>query len=270
MATVSQEEQSSSDDDDYKGVDLISESEGSEPDVEAAETRNILESEDDNTDVGGTQLHRPSSPPPSVTSDWDGFDLDDGPFSAELGLSSDASLLVNPFFTSELELLNAANSHNELAPAPESKRVRFRDDVMVSSDTSCSNSSSDHDHTFPDLFLQQDHLDPQFRRMIENEQDNDDGGSGSTDGEGSYWDLRGSDDAREDALSSHAKKSTSPHPEWHCCTPEEFDQHVLDSRATNDDDSDSEGSSSGYESALICTARCCIIIVETDIIRIDS
>jgi hypothetical protein len=263
MAT-SLDENTSSDDDGYKGIDLISESDGDEPDVEAAEARNIIDSEEESTDGKRIRVP-PSSPPPSVTSDWEGFDLDDDPFSANLDFMSDTFPPMNHLFHDEIESLTTANEtggQENLRPA-ESKRVRFRDDVLVSSDSSCSTSSDGDDHGFPDLFMQQDLLDPQFRRMIETEQDNDDGGSGSTDGEGSYWDLRGSDDACDEQSSIIDRHCfTGNHPQWLSRAPEGFDRHASVNGPADGDGHGSEGSSSGYESMFLGATGGCFIVDE--------
>ncbi|KAI9678760.1 MAG: hypothetical protein M1817_005817 [Caeruleum heppii] len=230
--TVGSTAQSSSDDEDYKAVDLISDSDDAEPDVEQAEERNIIESEVDNDDGGGSAA-LVGPPPPSVASDcWEGFDLDEGLFSADLQFAQlfetqDAHDQLYP--TAETDFLDSLDV-NTPATSPtitESKRVRFTDE-LPSSDTS---TSDEDDDVFPDLFMEVDQLDPHFRRMIENEQDNDDGNSHSSDGDGSYWDFRGSDDSKGADDASHP---TNP-------------RRAAYSDSEGSESGSSVGSSSGYE-----------------------
>ena len=178
-----------SSDDDYGGVDLISDSDEDEPDVEVAEEQAIIESaEDDDDDV------LQSDPRPSIEDDqnsWDGIDMD----SQEV-LGEDV-----PFFDEQMARMNApdhdtvatvwnatnsqSDDEDEAEASPEtSRRVRF--DLSESSA-----GSDDDDDLFPDIFLDQSSLDPAFRRIIESGDDNDDAGASSE--EGSYWDFQGSD-----------------------------------------------------------------------------
>ncbi|KAI9811302.1 MAG: hypothetical protein M1832_000916 [Thelocarpon impressellum] len=251
MADRSAESGTSDDDAAYKAVDLISDSDSDEPDVEEAEERNIID-EAASSAAGTAAL--PCSPPPSVASDWEGFEIPDPLFSAEGG---DPYSQDNPYFADELELYNVANAldRDSPVPAPESKRVRFQDDVACSDSPSSVTTDGDED-VFPDLFMQQDLLDPQFRQMIENDQDNDDGGSGGSNA--SYWDLRGSDGSPANdpvALSdpmdlgnplvlgddANLGKTT---PLWPNRATEGLDRSVLERQ---EDPESAQGSSSGYE-----------------------
>ncbi|KAF2814436.1 uncharacterized protein BDZ99DRAFT_237474 [Mytilinidion resinicola] len=100
------------------------------------------------------------------------------------------------------------------------KRVRFDDDVHFS-DSSSSDDSDAEESMFPDLFMPQDKLDPDFRMMIEN--DEDEAGSLASDGsEASYWSLGDGQ--------GFAVRNSAPH------------------HANMDDDSDTETGSSGYDS----------------------
>lgn len=101
------------------------------------------------------------------------------------------------------------------------KRVRFDDEIQVSS--SSSSSSSDLDSTlFPDLFLDQDKLPPSIYQMIENDHDDTDNEDFASPGsDRSYWDL-GQDESR----------NIKPH------RTAEFDES-------------SDPGSSGYESMLV-------------------
>ena len=246
---------SSSDDEEYKAVDLISDSDEDEPDVEQAEERNIIHSEEEHSD-SAAPVERDSSPQPSV--DWEGFDLNDKIFSADLTELGNPFADTEPHFANEIELYNAASmlDHDSPRPGFESKRVRFRDDVPHS-DSSRSMSTDGDDDGFPDLFMQQDSLDPHFRCMIEADGDADDGASGSTDGDGSYWDFRGSDDTNEDGFS----RNNRPQPYWDDRTAGHLDRNVLDHIFDDEDSGSSNGSSSGYESA--CNKSWVEIVTDT-------
>src|SRR5204862_884701 len=67
-------------------------------------------------------------------------------------------------------------------------------------------SDDDEDNEFPDLFLDQDRLDPLVRSLIEND---DDGVPRSSDGEGSYWDLHSNEDG---APRPDCNNVVVPHP----------------------------------------------------------
>jgi hypothetical protein len=114
------------------------------------------------------------------------------------------------------------------------KRVRFDDDVQMT-DSSDSETSGIEDSMFPDLFMPQDKLDPDFRRIIEN----DDNQLSSSDSENSYWSL-GQDD-------TFATQVTT------------IDPTGLDS--------ESEAGSSGYESMHMCR-RCLDIFLLTRFSRL--
>lgn len=214
-----------SSDDDYAGVDLITDSEEDEPDVEAAEEEAIIESEDDDD--------ASAAPQPSVDDDhssWAGFDNDE-PFGEQ------------PFFDEHMgrtENDSAYNASSEGGSRRPSK-VHFEDS---DSDTA---HDSDNDDIFPDIFLPMDQLDRGFRRTLEKDNPDEDDGASSDD---SYWDFQGSDGA-------------APPPEQTNLDGDIFDLGNLDNadkegekQADNEDDkddsnSDSEssiGSASGYES----------------------
>ncbi|MCJ1396930.1 hypothetical protein MMC11_000122 [Xylographa trunciseda] len=205
-----------SEDEDYNGVDLISDSDEGEPTLEKMEERMIIDSEEEN---GGGVVSRnfPTSPPSTTSEDWRG-----------IGFGDDSFLSDIPFFDEQIgrtdsdALANALDLYREstpsqILPSPElapTRRVRFADDVSHSSDSRTSLATVDNS-IFPDLFMNQDSLDPTFRQLIEN--DDEDENHSITDGEGSYWDL----DDNEDF---------------------ELERHGL-----GDDSSSNGGSSSGYE-----------------------
>ncbi|KAI9876229.1 MAG: hypothetical protein M1830_006980 [Pleopsidium flavum] len=214
-----------SDEDDYNGVDLISDSDEEEPEVEQLEEKMIIDSEDDNEAV--IQSPRVSMGPPSISSGgWDGFDLDDGVFLSDVPFFDEQISRNDPNLLNEIAIYNAASFFEgldsqgldcEAVTSPTPRRVRFEEEVRQYSDSTSTDGSDEDEDGFPDLFMHQDSLDPGFRLMIENDNDEDDGHS-LTDGEGSYWDLKDRDDF-------------------------EFEKHGLDGH----DGSSSCGSSSGYE-----------------------
>jgi hypothetical protein len=192
-----------SSDDDYAGVDLISDSEDEEPDVEEAEEQAIIESaEEDNDDAVQ------SSPRPSIDDDqssWDGFDVN----SPEEVLGENV-----PFFEDQMARMNvpdhdteatAWNATNGLADGEQSPTTKRR--VHWADGTESSSSPSDEDTLFPDIFIGQHKLDSTFRKIIENGDDDDDQGASSD--EGSYWDFRGSDNNDNAAEESEGEGNKS-------------------------------------------------------------
>ena len=209
-----------SDDEDYNAVDLISDSDEEEPTVEKIEERMIIDSEEENDAAFVPRNNK--SRASSVSSDgWQGFDLEGSLFLSDMPFFDEQmGRLHADDLASETELYNG-NSIIELdhSPSPPpTRRVRFADDDIVPThdNTTSTNSDADED-VFPDLFLQQDSLDPTFRKLIENDDDED--ANSNMDGEGSYWGLNRSKDFR---LEKHGRDNGNP--------------------------SDSCGSSSGYES----------------------
>ena len=125
-----------SDDDIYNGVDLISDSEEDEPNVEKLEEKNIIESEEADGLITG--------PPNFETSDiWEGFELDDMalediPFFDEQYGRTDSSI-----FDTDMQLFQPAYIIDEFpsppAPSPSPRRVRFKEPISNDSDV-----DSDH------------------------------------------------------------------------------------------------------------------------------
>ena len=208
-----------SDDEEYNAVDFISDSDEEEPSVEQLEEKMIIDSEGANeSDEKTLGL----SAPPSVSSiEWEGFDLDDGIFLADIPFFDDEIGRTEPdHFETEIEIHDINGLYNgEPLPNPTPRRVRFADAEQHHSSSSSSHMSDAEEDAFPDLFLQQDSLDPHFRLLIENDDDAGDGNLVS-DGEGSCWGF----DEHENF---------------------EFEKHGLDEGSGS-----SCGSSSGYESEL--------------------
>lgn len=189
-----------SSDDDYAGVDLISDSEEDEPDVEVAEEQAIIESAEDDDEDDDDSV---STPRPSVDDDvstWDGFSVDasqDVLGEGTLFFDDHVGSIDAPDFDPEAALW----ASNILEPgSPEPRRVRFN-----LSDSSSTASDND-DHLYPDLFMDQDSLAPSFRQRIEN--DDDEQNPSSEDG--SYWDFEGGDrnPALDDDEASNSGEST--------------------------------------------------------------
>ncbi|OQE16063.1 hypothetical protein PENFLA_c029G05016 [Penicillium flavigenum] len=143
-----------SSDDVYAGVDYITDAEDEDQDVEKMEEMMIVESE---------KTHRPL---PSA-----GFAGDDDQWA--INSFDDHMFLPAASFFDEEHLYSAMDTFgepqvtSEAAETPVARRVHFEERSDSSSD---SDSHSDDD--IPGDFLQQDSLDPQLRRMIENDNEN--------------------------------------------------------------------------------------------------
>ena len=205
------------DDDNYDAVDLISESDD-EDDIEREEEKVIIDSEEENGKIKVGKRHRSRSRSGEA---WSGFSQDttsaDAPFFDEHFGRTERYSGFELYSPSHLEIDKVSSE----ARTPQKRRVRFVDEVPQSSSSSSTSTTSEiGTELFPDLFLQQDRLDPSFRQLIEN--DNEDGERSMTDGKGSYWDLDRNGDGER--------------------LPEVYE--------LGDESSSSEGSSSGYECAL--------------------
>ena len=131
-----------SDDDVYNRVDLISDSEEDEPNVEQVEERNIIESEE------ADDLN--TAPAKSEALDgWEGFELDDGlfledvPFFDEQYGRTDSNIL-----DSELELFQSASIFDQFPlpspPSPSPRRVRFKEPIpQLSNDSDLDSDNGD-------------------------------------------------------------------------------------------------------------------------------
>ena len=158
------------DDDNYDAVDLISETDDEE-DLEREEEKIIIDSEEEHDKPKVDKRSRSRS---SSAEGWDGFPADatpgDAPFFDEhFGRTEQCG---------EFELHSPTQLDDgkvsEEARTPPKRRVRFVDESPRRSSSSSTSGGSEIDaDAFPDLFLQQDRLDPTFRQMIEN--DNEDG-----------------------------------------------------------------------------------------------
>lgn len=161
----------SDDDEDYNGVDLISDSDEEEPNLEKLEERMIIDSEEENEEapfsaVGSLYAQDNSS------DDWQGFHFDDGIFTSDIPFFEQGIGRIEPYPSAA-----AQNSDDTTVPRrrsssspPPVRHVRFADDIS-SGFNGIPTASSANDDIFPDLFLNQDSLDPSFRQLIENDKD---------------------------------------------------------------------------------------------------
>jgi hypothetical protein len=204
-----------SSDDDYAGVDLISDDDESEPDVEGVEEQAIIDSEADDEDEDDDDLQ--TTPRPYHDDDepgWEGFGFaaNAAAVPGETFFEEHMARMTAPDLATEAAAWNATNSNLSEDTGTPGRRVHF--------DLSDSDDSADPDQDddfFPDIFLDQNHLDPKFRRTIENDDDEDRPGSSEA-----SWNFNGSDNGTPLAKSQLA-------------------QDV-------DSDSDTSTGSSGYES----------------------
>jgi hypothetical protein len=143
---------SESSDDVYAGVDYITDAEDEEGEMEKMEEMMIMESE---------KTHRPLPSSEFTDEPWAAHAFDDNMF-----------LPVASFFDEEhlygaMDTFGEPDVTSEAVETPVARRVHFEERSDSSSD-----SESHTDDDIPGDFLQQDSLDPQLRRMIENDNEN--------------------------------------------------------------------------------------------------
>ncbi|EKV16273.1 RTA1 like family protein [Penicillium digitatum] len=138
-----------SSDDVYAAVDYITDAEDEEQDVEKMEEMMIVESE---------KTHRPLPSAGFADDEWAINSFDDFMFLPAASFFDEEQLY------SAMETFGEPQVTSEAAETPVARRVHFEERSDSSSD---SDSHSDDD--IPGDFLQQDSLDPQLRRMIEND-----------------------------------------------------------------------------------------------------
>ena len=141
-----------SSDDVYAGVDYITDAEDEDQDVEKMEEMMIVESE---------KTHRPLPSTGFAEDQWAINSFDDHMFLPA------ASFFDEEHLYSAMDTFGEPQVTSEAAETPVARRVHFEERSDSSSD---SDSHSDDD--IPGDFLQQDSLDPQLRRMIENDNEN--------------------------------------------------------------------------------------------------
>ena len=209
-----------SDDDDYNGVDLISDSDEEEPNLEKLEERMIIDSEEENNEDPSSTVspfHAQDTPP----DDWQGFNFHDGLFTSDIPFFEDQIGRTEPHSSAVVPDSEDATMQGRpsLSSPPTVRRVRFADDVSGSFNGVISTASSANDDIFPDLFLNQESLDPSFRQLIEN--DTDDHRQELMDAGLAFWDA------------------------------EEAEDFQLEKHGLDDGTSSEAGSSSGYESRFL-------------------
>ncbi|TDZ72001.1 hypothetical protein CTRI78_v001634 [Colletotrichum trifolii] len=170
-----------SDDDGYSAVEDISDSsDDDEEDVVAAEEEHIMH------EVLPPSI--PSSPrPPIVQQDDEEDDEDqeeedddeeqddeDEAADIEDGASWDGII-------SDVEETVSSDHNHQHQPEPSERHVRFD---LPWTDSDSTESEDDHADFFPDIFIDQNALDPAFRREIEKESENDE-----SENSNSYWDY---------------------------------------------------------------------------------
>ena len=167
-----------SDDEGYEGVDRVGDSDEDDPCVERLEEKWIIDSEEGNSSPLGSPVI-PNAPSSVSSGGWPGLDLDVPFFDEEI------SRVHSNEFANEVDIFNDARVFDceSPSPSPPPRKVRFADEVYGHSNGTSSDDSSVEESPFPDLFLQQDRLDPKFRQIIENDDDEE---QYITDGEGSY------------------------------------------------------------------------------------
>lgn len=139
-----------SSDDIYAGVDYITDADDEEGDVEKLEEMMILESE---------REHRILPSSESAHQQWDGSEM----FGDSMILPA-ASFFDEEQLYTAMETFGETDMASEAVETPVPRRVHFEERSDSSSD-----SESHSDDEIPGDFLQQDSLDPQLRRMIEND-----------------------------------------------------------------------------------------------------
>jgi hypothetical protein len=168
-------EDSDEDDELYQAVNLISDGEEDDPDVEKVEEELIMRT--------GTPLD--STDATDATGLFSFEDarnyIPNGVYDMEISHLEDILGMSDRNFASHLASQNVSFDGRKYSDSS-AKRVRF----AIDGDSDSSASSTDIDGMFPDIFADQESLPPMLQQLIENDTD---GGDSITDGEGSYWDF---------------------------------------------------------------------------------
>ncbi|KAI5237479.1 hypothetical protein E4T43_08078 [Aureobasidium subglaciale] len=179
-------EESMDSDDDYDAVDMISNSDDEEKSMRKAEEKLMADDDDDDEESNAALARRLSlSSQNSNQAELaylefnDDYLLGDDPFSQPY-LDADQIMAVPDFFREGSPLTRTESEQT----VPPQRRVRFEERADMSDET---DSDADSDF-FPDLFIQQDHLDPRFRRLIEKDDDHELYQDDSSNA-GSEWDF---------------------------------------------------------------------------------
>jgi hypothetical protein len=143
---------SESSDDVYAAVDYITDAEDEEGEMEKMEEMMIMESE---------KTHRPLPSSEFNDEPWSAHAFDDNMFLPA------ASFFDEEHLYGTMDTFGEVDVTSEAVETPVARRVHFEERSDSSSD-----SDSHTDDDIPGDFLQQDSLDPQLRRMIENDNEN--------------------------------------------------------------------------------------------------
>lgn len=179
-------EESMDSDEDYDAVDMISNSDDEEKSMRKAEEKLMVNDEDDEEDHDAALARRLSlSSSGSNHVDLGYFELNNDYLLSETVFAQSFldvdQIVAAPDFFRETSPLQRTESEQTVATQ---RRVRFEERVDMSDET---DSDADSDF-FPDLFIQQDHLDPRFRRLIEKDDDHELYQDDSSNA-GSEWDF---------------------------------------------------------------------------------
>lgn len=151
-------------DDSYEGVNDITDEDDEEQDVEMLEEQMIVQSE---RTRGPTNVSNANNDKVDYWSDFGAFD-------DQLLFSNTSFFDEDQYFSRYNQLDTQANGGVESEPeTPTKRRVHFeeRNDATDNDKTPTPSSDDDDDDEIPSDFLQQDCLDPDLRRMIENDVD---------------------------------------------------------------------------------------------------
>jgi hypothetical protein len=222
-------EESFDSDDDYDGVDMISNSDDEEKSMRKAEEKLMAQDEDEDDEHNAALARRLSlSSQNSNQAELaylefnDDYLLRDDPFS-QPWLDADEIVAAPEFFREASPLMRTESEQT----VPLQRRVRFEERADMSDETDSDNDSD----FFPDLFIQQDHLDPRFRRLIEKDDDHELYQDDSSNA-GSEWDFE-ADEMRMLLMEDEEEESdSSAGSSGYECTSWPLRQHMKTSKLT--------------------------------------
>jgi hypothetical protein len=192
-----------SSDSEYGGVDNISDSEEDEPDVEEAERKALIEEDPELDTYDDDDLLSPRPGPYSEYENWEGFEQSPVPLEQTF-FDDHIERGRQPDLTSEIDALDGPreitwiprSSDSDSTVTPRARQVHFEDD----------GDDSDIERQFPDIFFDQNSLNPTFRNAIEQD---DEGNISSDGGRWSFGsDGTGSPDEDGDESGSESGYST--------------------------------------------------------------
>ncbi|KAI9724364.1 MAG: hypothetical protein M1812_000432 [Candelaria pacifica] len=209
----------SSEDDEYEGVDLISDSDPDDPNVdtnvERLEERNIIDEDEGEAFLAGLSRS-------TTGSEWDDLLLTDGLFLEDVPFFAQQIHRGEEILGEEVEMFRTAFNRPS-SDASSSRRVRWEDEVRSASTSTV---PSDEESAFPDLFVEQE----RYLDVIGNE---------LSDGEMSYWDLEETNEAWfVDPAIDHGEQDSQSEQE-----------------TSNDDETD-EGETTDEDESLTALKKC--------------